>query len=81
MRYFLFDIGRRFNLRAEWISFGLFKKKRHFFFFVDTEKNHTAKKQFFWFMMLGLVLRFSRPYAKKFSYGNMPEIKGRTKVK
>lgn len=80
MRYFLFSIGEKYNLRAEWLSIRRFIKARYFFLYFSAEKNHVAKRQFFRLVVLGLAMQLSKPYNKKFSYKNMPKIQGRRKV-
>lgn len=80
MRYYLFTIGQKYKLRAEWASIGRFTKWYYFFFHFGTGKDAPRKVQVFDLIIFGLALRLSKPYIHKFSYKNMPEIKGRRKA-
>lgn len=80
MRYFLFSIGQKYKLRCEYLKPKGFIKLRYFFFYYGHEKNQHEKRQVHDLVILGLLLRLSRPYIYKFSYNKMPEIKGRRKV-
>lgn len=80
MRYYLFTIGEKYKLRAEWATIGRFIKAYYFFFYFSNHKDNHIKREFFEVIVLGLVLRLSKPYSYKFSYKNMPKIKGRRKA-
>lgn len=80
MRYYLFTIGQKYKLRAEWATLGRFRKWYYFFFYFSHAKSQIAKIRRFDLILLGLVLELDVPYHKKFSYKNMPKIQGRRKV-
>jgi len=81
MRYYLFTIGKKYKLRAEWASISRFVKLYYFLFYISkTHKDNNTKRQTFDVIILGLALKFSRPYSHNFSYKKMPKIKGRRKA-
>lgn len=80
MRYYLFTIGQKYKFRAEWASVGRFLKWYYFLFYFNSNKNTHIKRHAFDLIIFGLYMTFSKPYLHKFSYKNMPKIKGRRKA-
>ena len=80
MRFYLFTIGQKNKLRVEWASLKCFKKWYYFLFNFNSAKDTNSKTQFYDLIILGFLFRFTRPYIHKFSYKNMPKIKGRRKI-
>ena len=72
--------NENYHIVSEWRAMNRFTKWYTWFLFMSTYKDPVAKKRYFTLVLFGLLVQLATPYKHKFSYKNMPKIKGRRKV-